>query len=174
VLNVLDSESLLVLHVGQKKGFDIRISGIADNFQLHTLLAGALIGPPSKGWVEGEAPSPRAVAQCRDAELNKSGGEIVTGAFNLCNWTALRPDGSLHEGTGDGASAHWIWNEGWPSETVPFEGRRVVLLGDPSYSRTWRAGRQFKGMPGELLVERILDSAAVNDWLLRLMRAVGH
>src|SRR5262249_43541878 len=33
MLNVLDDESLLVLHVEQQKGFDVTISGIADNFQ---------------------------------------------------------------------------------------------------------------------------------------------
>ena len=57
ILQVLDDESLLVLHVTQKKGFDVHISGIADNFQLHTLLAGAIIGPPAKGWIDGEAPT---------------------------------------------------------------------------------------------------------------------
>jgi hypothetical protein len=171
MLQVLDGELLLVLHVPQRKGFDVRISGIADNFHLHTLLAGAIIGPPEEGWVEGEAPTPRAVAQCRDARIDRRGGDNVTGAFNLFNWTALQPDGSLPEGQGEGAAAHWIWNEGWPAEIVPFAGRRVVLLGPPPYTRYWRAGRQFQGMPGELAVEQILDASTVNDWLQRLMHA---
>src|SRR5262249_45321629 len=129
ILQVLDEESLLVLHVEQKKGFDVRISGIADNFQLHTLLAGAIIGPPPKGWVQGEAPSPRAVAESRDGPIDPRGGDAVAGAFNLCNWTALQPDGSLPKGQGKDAAAHWIWNEGCPADIVPFEGRRIVLLG---------------------------------------------
>ena len=57
MLQVLDDEPLLVLQVEQQKGFKVRISGIADNFQLHTMLEGAIIGPPAKGWVDGEGPS---------------------------------------------------------------------------------------------------------------------
>jgi hypothetical protein len=171
MLRVLDDELLLVLHVAQRKGFDVRISGISDNFQLHVLLAGAIIGSPAEGFVAGEAPSRRAVAECRDATCDEQGGQPVTGAFNLCNWTALRPDGSLPGGQGQDASRHWIWNEGCPAEIVPFERRRVVLLGAPPYSRHWRACRQFQGMTGELTVERVLDAAMVEDWLNRLARA---
>jgi hypothetical protein len=171
MLHVLDNELLLVLHVEQEKGFDVRISGLTDNFQLHTLLAGAIIGTPVLGWVKGEAPSQRALAQCRDADPGPQGGEEVTGAFNLHNWTALQADGSLAGGHGQDASDHWIWNEGWPAEIVPFEGRRIVLLGPPPYIRGWRAGRQFRGMPGELLVEQRLDARATRAWLERLQRA---
>jgi hypothetical protein len=171
ILQVLDNEPLVVLHVAQKKGFDVRVSGISDNFQLHTLLAGAIIGSPDAGWVDGEAPSPRAVAECRDARTSEDGGDNVTGAFNLCNWTALRTDGSLPEGQGVEVAAHWIWNEGWPAEIVPFEGRRIVLLGRSPYIRNWRAGRQFDGMAGELIVDRMLDTAEVHDWLHRLSTA---
>ena len=140
MLQVLDDELLLVLHVEQKKGFEVRISGISDNFQLHTLLAGAIIGSPAQGWVDGEAPSSRAVAEYRDAQVDERGGDNVTGAFNLCNWTALQTDGSLPEGQGNDATAHWIWNEGCPAEIVPFEGLRVVLVGPAPYTRLWRRG----------------------------------
>lgn len=171
MLQVLDDETLLVLHVEQRKGFEVRIGGIADNFQLHTLLGGALIGAPARGWIAGEAPSKLAVDECRDAPLHRGGGDIVTGPFNLFNWTALGPDGVLPEGTESDAADHWIWNEGWPAEIAPFEGRRVVLLGPPPYVRSWRAGRQFPGMVGELTCERALGMSEVDDWLHRLAKA---
>jgi hypothetical protein len=171
MLRVLDDELLTVIHVGQRKGFDVRIAGLADNFQLHVLLAGALIGKPSDGWLDGERPSPRAVAECRDRPVGKAGGANVTGAFNLLNWTALQPDGTLANGSSEDPDVHWIWNEGCPADIVPFEGRRVVLLGPPPYSRHWRAGRQFDGMTGELEVERKLSTAEVAAWLARLQAA---
>jgi hypothetical protein len=170
LLRVLDDEPLLILHVEQRKGFEIRIGGLADNFQLHTLLAGALIGSPDLGLVSGEAPSQCAVAECRDAPVARQGGEYVTGAFNLWNWVGLQAEGRLPDGQTEG-SAHWIWNEGCPADIVPFEGRRVVLLGPPPYSRHWRAGRSFSGMVGELTVERRLSEAEVAEWLARLTRA---
>jgi hypothetical protein len=172
LLQVLDDEPLLVVHVEQRKGFDIRIAGIADNFQLHTLLAGAIIGSPAKGMVTGEAPSKRAVAECRDSAVGRGGGDNVTGAFNLWNWGGLQPDGRLPDGQTEGSN-HWIWNEGCPADIVPFEGRRVVLLGPPPYERYWRAGRAFHGMVGELTVERRLSEAEVVDWLNRLTCAAN-
>lgn len=169
MLQVLDDEQLLVLHVEQKKGFEIRISGIADNFQFQTLLAGAVIGSPSAGMLTGTAPSSLAVAQCRDAAVGDNGGEHVTGAFNLCNWGAIQADASLSNDLAD--SHHWIWGEGCPADILPFEGRRVVLLGRPPYGRGWGAGRPFSGMVGELTVERRLEDAEVVNWLSRLARA---
>jgi len=171
MLQVLDDEPLVVLHVEQRKGFEVRISGIADNFQLHTLLEGAIVGAPADGWVDGEAPSSLAVAQCRDAVIDERGGEDVTGAFNLYNWTALQPDGTLFSGLGKDIAGQWIWNEGCPADIVPFEGLRIVLLGPSQYIRNWKAGRQFSGMRGELTIERVLDSASVSDWLHRLIHA---
>lgn len=171
LLQVLDDEPLLVLHAEERRGFEVRISGIADNFQLHTLLAGAVIGSPAEGLVTGEKPSERAVAECRDSAVGPGGGDNVTGAFNLWNWSGLRPDGLLP--LGQQGSEHWIWNEGCPAEIVPFEGRRVVLPGSPPYVRYWRAGRQFDGMAGELTVERRLSGAEVSEWLDRLARAAN-
>jgi hypothetical protein len=172
MLQVLDDELLLVLHVEQRKGFDIRIAGIADNFQLHTLLAGAIIGSPARGMVTGKAPSKRAVAECRDSAVGPDGGDNVHGAFNLWNWGGLQSDGRLPDGQTEG-SDHWIWNEGCPADIVPFEGRRVVVLGPPPYERYWRAGRLFPGMVGELAVERPLKEADVENWLKRLTRAAN-
>jgi hypothetical protein len=77
MLRVLDDEPLTVLHPEQRKGYDVRIAGLADNFQLHTLLAGT-----------GEKPSKQAVAECRAAAPGPEGGAPVTAAFNLLNWTA--------------------------------------------------------------------------------------
>jgi hypothetical protein len=111
------------------------------------------------------------LAECRDTVIGKGGGANVTGAFNLWNWPGLDPDGRLPEAQTTTASAHWIWNEGYPAEIVPFEGCRVVLLGPPPYERHWRAGRAFGGMTGELTVERQLSAAQVSDWLKRLAQA---
>lgn len=169
MLQVLDDEQLVVLHVEQGKGFEIRISGIAGNFQLHTLLADALICATSEGMVTGEAPSDLAVAQCRDAEVSNGGGEHVTGAFNLWNWNGIQADGCLPSGHAD--SHHWISGEGCPADIYPFEERRVVLLGRPSYQRFWVAGRTFSGMSGEMTVERRLSDTEVESWLNRLAKA---
>ncbi|SHH10436.1 hypothetical protein [Massilia sp. CF038] len=169
MLRVLDDEQLLILHVEQKKGFVIRISGIADNFQLHTLLAGAIIGSPSKGMVTGEAPSSLAVAQCKDTAVGEAGGEHVTGPFNLWNWGGIQADGRLP--AGQAGMRHWIWGEGSPADILPFEDRRMVLVGPPPFGRSWVAGRTFCGMAGEMKVERQLSDSEVAHWVTRIAQA---
>jgi hypothetical protein len=168
MLRVLDDEPLLVLHPGEQKGFEVRISGLADNFQLHTLLADALIGDPNQGWLSGVKPDPRVVAAARDVNLPPNTRLTTTGTFNLWNWPGLQPDGTVPPGITGG---WWIWNEGVPADILPFEGKRIVLLGPPPYARSWNAGRRFGHMTGELIVEHLLAPDLVRDWLARIAAA---
>jgi hypothetical protein len=177
-LRVLDDERLIVLHPGERKGYEVRISALADNFQLHTLLADALIGDaPGQltgsdtlaALISGARPDPAVVAAARDGPI--PGGHVSAhGHFNLWNWPGLKPDGTLPAGQ-QASSAFWIWNEGHPDDIMPFEGVRVVLLGQAPYLRHWSAGRSLPDMPGELNVERTLTPEEVSDWLARIAAA---
>ncbi|MEU8900365.1 hypothetical protein [Nocardia sp. NPDC048505] len=140
VLKLLDDEPLIVLHRDTRTGYRMRMSGLSINFQLHTLLADALIGG---GHLPGEAPSAEAVAMCRDVE-----GRVPTwGSFNL-----VAPDGS------------WIWNEGTPSDIPVIDGVRLLVLDQEPYRRTWPAGRYFPEVPGDLVLERTLTDAETESW----------
>jgi hypothetical protein len=164
LLEVLDDEVLLVLHPELTLGYWVRIRGVADNFQLHTLLADALIGDPFTGWIPGVRPDPRVVAAVRD---RAPVGDIRAEAhFNLVGWRGLQSDGSIPAGM-DG-SDHWIWGEGIPSDIEPFQGTRIVLLGSAPYVRSWRPERRFEGMRAELEVMEKLASDGVRDRLARI------
>lgn len=143
-LLVLDDEPLIVLHRPSGTGYRMRMTGLGDNFQLHTLLAAELVGG---GHVPGQAPTAEAVAVCRDAP-----GQVHTvGSFNLA-----APDGT------------WIWNEGTPAD-IPFvDGVRLLVLDPPPYERSWPAGRFFPGMPGELALEQVMSAAEARDWLAKV------
>jgi hypothetical protein len=142
-LLVLDDEPLIALHRPTGTGYALRMSGIGDNFQLHTLLAGALVGG---GHVPGQAPSAQEVAVCRDAP-----GQVpTTGSFNL-----VTPGGE------------WVWNEGTPTDIPVVDGVRLLVLDAPPYQRGWPAGRFFPGMKGDLVLERVLDGDETRAWLAR-------
>jgi hypothetical protein len=164
---VLDDEVLLVLHPEQHKGYRLTIEGIASNFDLHTLLAAALIGDPAEGWLEGKAPDPDVVEALQGEPPENP--MHTTGSFNLVNYTGLQADGSVS--TGVDSRAHWIWNEGIPADITPFEGLRVILLTPPPYVRSWNVGRTFGGMIGRLYVHQILSAEEVQGWLRRLRRS---
>jgi hypothetical protein len=171
LLQVLDGEDLLVIDPALQRGYEVMISGIADNFQLHTLLADALIGNPAEGWLSGTRPDPQVVVLARDVSQEDAGSEHLSaeGAFNMLNWTALLADGTLPAGMA--ARDHWIWGEGVPADILPFEGTRIVLLGPAPYVSTWNPGRRFPLMPAELTVRRQLSPEEVGVWLRRFATA---
>ncbi|MER6328751.1 hypothetical protein ABT298_05325 [Streptomyces sp. NPDC001034] len=131
-LLVLDDEPLIVLHRPTGTGYALRMSGLGDNFQLHTLLADVLIGG---GHLPGRAPSAAEAAVCRD----QPGQVHTTGSFNL-----VSPTGE------------WVWNEGTPGDIPVVDGARLLVLDPPPYQRSWPAGRFFPHMTGDLVLERIL------------------
>jgi hypothetical protein len=167
ILQVIDEE-LLVLHPPQRRGYRVRISGIADNLQLNTLLADALIGPHARGLLQGKRPDPRTVAAARDKPATQY-TPAAEGYFNLWAWHGLKPNRTLPEPTS--GSEHWVWLEGTPADIPEFEGQRLLLLGPPPMERRWTPGRRFPAMPGELTLLETLAPDEVEDWLNRLARA---
>ncbi|GLW27925.1 hypothetical protein [Actinoplanes regularis] len=120
LLQVLDDETLLVLDRASGRAFRVTISGIGDNFQLHTLLAAAL---PAE-VLPGSPPSAAEVAAASTGDLEPPGG--IRGNFNLAD-----------------ANGKWIWNEGRPVDIPHLDGVRVAVVDPPPYTRTWNAGRAY-------------------------------
>lgn len=164
---VLDDEDIVVLHPAEKRGYKIRISGIADNFQLHVLLADAVIGDVQDGWIKGNKPAPEIAAAMRDTQPLQN--LYIEGALNLVNYTGLQSDKTLGDSVSN--THHWIWNEGVPADIVPLNNQRIILLQDPPYVRSWNAQRLFDGMIGELTVEAKFDTKQVDEWLERIVKA---
>ncbi|MGW0923079.1 hypothetical protein ACWD3J_29205 [Streptomyces sp. NPDC002755] len=147
-LAVLDDEPLVVLHRPTGTGFEIRIGGVGDNFQLHTLLAHVLIGG---GHVPGTTPSAESVRLATDPEPAQGRTQaIATGAFEL-----LAPDGER------------IWNEGLPDDIPVVEGRRLLVLDEPTYQRSWNADRFFPHLPGTAELTRVLTADETRTWFAR-------
>jgi hypothetical protein len=155
VLTVLHEEPFVAIEPTAGVGLIGRFSGIADNFQLHTLLMDEI--PPASRV------SPAVAATAR-GDGPQALDDTVTGAWNLYTYAALR-DGALPEATEPGE--HWIWNEGTPRDIPKVDGRRVVLLGPPAYARTWNAVRTFDPLRAELNA-RTLDDDETAAWLHRI------
>ncbi|MEU3555796.1 hypothetical protein [Streptomyces fragilis] len=153
-LAVLDDEPLIVLHRPTGKGFAVRIGGIGDNFQLHTLLAHVLVGG---GHVPGVAPSAESVRLATDpAPAQGLTDTVATGAFEL-----LAPDGER------------IWNEGLPTDIPLVDGSRLLVLDDPSYARSWNADRFFPALPGTAELTGVLSAEETRAWFARTSAPAG-
>ncbi|MGH6656829.1 MAG: hypothetical protein ACRDVE_16685 [Actinocrinis sp.] len=114
LLLVLDDESFVVLHRATSQGWRCTMSGIGDNFQLHTLLAGQFAEA-----VGANLPTAVELAAASTGEPQPPTG--ITGTFNLVD-----------------AFGAWIWNEGRPVDIPRCEGTRVVVLDPPAYERSWK------------------------------------
>ncbi|MEU9132431.1 hypothetical protein AB0D08_30710 [Kitasatospora sp. NPDC048540] len=153
-LAVLDDEPIVVLHRPTGTGYEVRIGGIGDNFQLHTLLAHVLVGG---GHLPGTPPSAESVRLATAPEPAQGRSDTVaTGAFEL-----LAPDGER------------IWNEGLPDDIPVVEGRRLLVLDEPLYPRTWNADRFFPLLPGTAELTRVLDGDETRTWFTRTSPAGG-
>lgn len=149
LLLVLDDEELIILHRATGRGYRVIISGIGDNFQLHTLLAASLIGEESHGMIPGQPPAPAEIAAASDGEVAPPDG--IKGYFNLVD-----------------AYGAWIWNEGRPADIPRLEGTRVVVIDPPPYERAWNAGRAYPRMRPNVSVTEILPAAEAARWLSKV------
>lgn len=149
LLRVLDDEPLIVVHRDSGHVYDVTISGVGDNFQLHTLLAAALIGDPAQGMIVGTPPHPTWIAAATDGEMAPTGG--IRGQFNLVD-----------------ATGEWIWNEGRPADIPTTAGRRVVVIDPPLYERTWNIGRAYPLMVPEMHLHGVMPADTATAWVHRI------
>lgn len=144
---VLDDEPLIVIVREGQHGFRLTMSGIGDNYQLHTLLAGRLIGDPARGLVPGEPPSPSWVAAATTAPPRRPPGDPIMRRFRL------------FDGTGT-----YIYPEGVPADIALTGGVRVIVLHPPQGPFGWTGGRTYEHMIPELTLDEILSPAQTRTW----------
>jgi hypothetical protein len=149
LLLVLDDVVLTVVDRKTKRGYRVTIGGIADNFQLHTLLAARLIGREKEGWLPGKPPTPAMVAAADGTGEPEPPGSIL-GQFNLVD-----------------VNGTWLWNEGRPADIPVTDGERVVVIDPPAYARSWNLGRAYPLMKPTLRVDRQLTKEETHAWLAR-------
>ncbi len=142
------------------RGFELLVDGVVSNFDLHALLAGALI----ERGVPGEANPPGVLAYLRGESERSPRGHVV-GSFNLYDHRAGGCD--LRRPTEVPQDA-WVWNEGGPRDVPLWEGRRTLLVGPPAYARTWSPGRTFSALFPSVEVTRELAADEVATTLGRL------
>ncbi|MFF4344484.1 hypothetical protein ACFY00_31740 [Kitasatospora sp. NPDC001540] len=153
---VLDDEPLVVLDRASGRGFALTMSGIGDNFQLHTLLADRLIGSRLRGLLPGERPAPSWVAAATHGDPRRPADDPVFRRFRLF-------DG--HGG--------YVAPEGVPADVRPLDGVRVLVLEPPGEPFGWTSGRVFEGLAPTLRLERRLPREEAAAWLGRTTRPGG-
>ena len=149
LLQMAEVDTILVLDRASWRGFRIRFDGIGDNFQLHTLLADALIGKEGRR-LPGTRPDPRWTASCLDAPVDPL-ADMVQGEWDLV-----------------GADGTWVGNEAHPRDIPVVDGERVLVLEPQTLVQSWRAGRRHPHIQGSLEVLEELGQGEVTAWWARI------
>lgn len=170
-LQVLDDEPIVVIEPDMGLGVIGTASGLADNFQLHMLLMDAFPARRSRLSRRTRRISAQAAAVAR-GEGPQQIDEIIVGQWNLHSFLGFRT-GQLPGGFDEPARATWIWSEGTLADVPVLDGHRVILLGPPTYERTWTAARTFADLPARLDVTA-LAPAEIDRWLERCKNVAGH
>jgi hypothetical protein len=150
-LLLIDDEPLLVMDRASGKAFRMRMSGIAGNYQLQTLLAGILVGG---GHLPGQAPSPEAVASSSTAAIDMNRLDELPHAAECFNFAE--------------PSGRWIWSETTPSRIPVVDGIRQLVLDPPVYRHWYTAVRFLPRVPGVLELEAVLDPAEAAPYFANL------
>jgi len=134
LLDVLDDEPLIVVHRARRQAFRLSISGVGDNFQLHTLIADAL---SRAGLIEDITPEPDWVAAATTGPPDSS--DRTRALFQLTD--------------GDGMA---VPIDGRPALIPLHRSRRVVVIDPQEYGRSWDLGRTYEDMVPEVRLEEAL------------------
>ena len=151
---VLDDEPIVVIDDATGRGFRLTMSGIGDNFQLHTLLADRLIGDPARGLLAGEPPAPAWVAAATTAPPQRPLHDPIQRRFRL------------FDGTGA-----YIYPEGQPADIPLLDGIRVIVLHPPRGTYRWVGGRTYEQMIPALTLDHIMTPEEAEAWRARIAPA---
>ncbi|MFD3686030.1 hypothetical protein ACFWTE_14560 [Nocardiopsis sp. NPDC058631] len=149
LLRMAEADTALVLDRASWRGFRVRFDGISDNFQLHTLLADALIGKEGR-LVPGTRPDPRWTSACLNAPADPL-ADVVRGEWDLV-----------------GGNGEWVGNEARPGDIPVVDGERVLVLEPQTLTHSWKAGRKHPHVPGSLEVLEELRHDEAAAWWARL------
>jgi hypothetical protein len=152
----------LVLCPLEGRGFHITVDGVVSNFDLHTLVAAALI----ERGIAGKPP-PAQFVVFLEGRADDPGVDHVEGVWNYYDWRAAAHDLAARKVPLE----LWVWNEGVPKDVPMFDGKRTLLIGPAAVGRQWNAGRTFSALGATVRVADELPAAQVRSLLDAMKRA---
>lgn len=166
LFTVLFEEPVTIIDIDQMIGFEGRINGIVDNYQLQHLLMGI---PILNGGESAISPENLATANGSGIQITENNIESKWSLYSihLCS----QPDWKSLIGNKDNTALSisyqdsWIWSEGAPVDIPAYNGRRVILLGLPAYSRSSRVQRTFKNLKASIEIDKVLTEEEIEKWL---------
>ena len=141
--HLLLDEELLVIDRPSGRRFRIGIDGVALNFELHTGLQLAL------GPALGLPPLDPQIGVCLAGKGPQQIDVVSTGMWSLHSAGALDFEADIPR-------AHWVWNEGQPMDIPVVDGKRILVLDEAAFTRTWQTSRTYAALAARVwLIEEL-------------------
>lgn len=175
LLRVPIDEEWIVIDPTIERAFEMRVSGVANAFQVYCLLHDAL-GREATVWQRlfgrgsGLLPTGRPpgelVAVASGAGPQRT-DHTYTPPFTLFRWSAIVSGavpsmGSVHD---------WYSNSAVPAELTMFEGCRIAVLGHFGIRMLLPVAREFEALRADVTILRQLEGPSVGALLRRLADA---
>lgn len=162
LLEILFDSPIVVIDVDNHKGFEGKISGVSDNFQLQHLLMGL------EEMNENPAISEADLAVANGTGIHVS-NTIMERKWNMYTHEIIEENDWLDIKVGPAKTfelqEHWILGKDSPLEIPIRDGKRVILLGRCSHKQPCKMQRTFKNMKASIEVEKMLSEEEINSWL---------
>lgn len=166
LFTVLFDEPVTIIDIDQMIGFEGRINGVVDNYQLQHLLMGIPILNGGESAISAEN---LAIANGTGPQTSDNSIECKWNLYSihLCSQPEWRSLINNKENPAQSIAFKdsWIWSEGAPEDIPAYRNRRVILLGLPAYSRSSRAQRTFKNLKASIEIDKVLTEEEIEQWL---------
>lgn len=162
LLEVLFDEPIVVIDVDNHIGFEGKMSGVSDNFQLQYLLMG-----------QSELNEQAAISEEDLSVANGTGihisNSIMVGKWNMYTHEIIEQDDWVDIKRGPAKTFElqdfWILGKDTPMDIPVHNGKRVILLGRCSNKQPAKLQRTFKNLKANVEVDRVLSEEEINTWL---------
>lgn len=162
LLEILFEEPIVVIDVDNQVGFEGKMSGVSDNFQLQYLLMGMSELNEQPAINENDL----SVANGSGIHISNS---ILVGKWNMYTHEILNQEDWQEIKVGPAKTFElqdfWIMGKDTPMDIPMHDGKRVILLGRCSNKQPAKLQRTFKNMKASVAVDKILTEEEINSIL---------
>lgn len=174
LLRVPIDEEWLLIDPKDSRGFALRVSGVANAFQVYALIHAAMAGMPATlgqrpRSLPGHPPPEEVSAVARGDGPQQLPG-VYAPPFTLFRWSSVTAKRSVPNNED---YMEWYSNSAVPAELARFNGPRIAVVGEFGFAMQLGTAREFEALKADVSVVREIATVEVGE-LLEAFKTAAH